>query len=192
MWPGPRLDPPRKSGPGAFVFRVFARCPHRSNLRNQEPWAHGPKSVPVHQVNATSALDRTKLWSRSVPCYRFGPMSRALMVNRLLISPLTAPPGPGGDGKQRRDDHIRRGVHVVLALYLLPAVLAVLVFGGFLVLLEGLAPDRGPRSARSRRVPGGQPSWRLTRTGAGIVHAPSFPPTAVPGLGDATLDLGDE
>jgi hypothetical protein len=115
------------------------------------------------------------------------------MMNGIFITPLPALPGSAGDGEQPRDDRIRAGVHVVLALYLMPAVLTVLVFGGFLVLLEGLAGlIRGPRSARSRRVPGGQSSWRLTGTGAGIVHAPSFPPPAVPGLCDATLDLGDE
>ena len=36
-------------------------------------------------------------------------------------------------------DRLRRGVHLLLALYLLPAVLAVLVLGGLLVLLEALA-----------------------------------------------------
>jgi hypothetical protein len=35
-----------------------------------------------------------------------------------------------------RGDCLRRGVHLLLALYLLPAVLAVLVLGGLLVLLE--------------------------------------------------------
>jgi hypothetical protein len=61
------------------------------------------------------------------------------MMNGIFITPLPAPPGPAGDGEQPRDDRIRAGVHVVLALYLMPAVLTVLVLGGFLVLLEGLA-----------------------------------------------------
>jgi hypothetical protein len=61
------------------------------------------------------------------------------MMNGISTSPLPGTPGPGGDGDPPRVDRTRRGVHVLLTIYLLPAVLAVLALGGLLVLLEGLA-----------------------------------------------------
>jgi hypothetical protein len=80
------------------------------------------------------------------------------MMIGLFITPLPAPPGPAGDREQPRDDHIRTGVHVVLALYLMPAILTVLVFGGFLVLLEGLARLIEAHAPLGRGVtPGGNP-----------------------------------
>jgi hypothetical protein len=57
--------------------------------------------------------------------------------------PLT--PSRLGDGALPRGDRLRRGVHLLLTIYLLPAVLAVLVLGGFLVLLEVLARQVGAR-----------------------------------------------
>ena len=46
---------------------------------------------------------------------------------------------PGDDRVQPRSDPLRKGVHLVMLLYLMPAVLAVLLLGGLLVLLERLA-----------------------------------------------------
>jgi len=57
----------------------------------------------------------------------FPPRSRPIFPSRL------------GDDALPRGDRLRQGVHLLLTLYLLPAVLAVLVLGGLLVLLEGLA-----------------------------------------------------
>jgi hypothetical protein len=52
-------------------------------------------------------------------------------------------PRPGIDGEPTRSDPLRRGIHGLLTLYLLPAVLAVLVVGGLLVVLENLARRMG-------------------------------------------------
>jgi hypothetical protein len=67
-------------------------------------------------------------------------LSPTLTMNGVPPCPRPIVPSRLGDGGLPRGDRVRRGVHLLLALYLLPAVL---ILGGLLVLLEALARRGG-------------------------------------------------